>query len=344
MEMGPPGSGTSGVFGYSPTPGAGYAGVFGTVYTSSGQQGTLTADDIVAGLWGDAADQNDGAIGKDVAGIVGTADGGWAGYFANTSSSFATLVGISSGNTNAGYFANDSATNATVYAYNGNSSTIGTLFQVFKADSKDGSCGVGGGGNLTCTGQMKMLATTGGGTKTVETYAPRSTENWMEDYGTGMMEKGVAVIKIDPAFAEMVSETEDYHVFLTPRADSKGLYVINATTKSFEVRESGGGDSSLKFDYKIVAKPRGLEAQRLVDVTDRFKAEQARSITAHTANAPRLAEGAVRPAARPMEHPLHGTQPLHHVLPNGPGSRAAITTVPHKAQAPIGPASTYGLR
>jgi hypothetical protein len=111
----------------------------------------------------------------------------------------------------------------------------------------------------------------------------------MEDYGTGTMKMGVAVVKIDPAFAETVSETADYHVFLTPNADAKGLYVINKTLTSFEVRESGGGTSSLTFDYKIVGKRRGYEAQRLVDVTDRFNQEQARSLIAR-------AHGAVIPA------------------------------------------------
>jgi hypothetical protein len=87
------------------------------------------------------------------------------------------------------------------------------------------------------------------------------------------MEKGVAVVKIDPTFAETVSETADYHVFITPRGDSKGLYVINTTPTSFEVRESGGGTSSLSFDYRIVAKRRGYEALRHVDVTESYNAE-----------------------------------------------------------------------
>jgi hypothetical protein len=49
------------------------------------------------------------------------------------------------------------------------------------------------------------------------------------------------------------------------------------TATGFEVRESGGGTSSLSFDYRIVAKRRGYEAQRLTDVTERFRAETARA-------------------------------------------------------------------
>jgi hypothetical protein len=131
------------------------------------------------------------------------------------------------------------------------------------------------------------MAATGGGARKVETYSVQSPENWMEDFGSGVLQKGVAVVQIDPAFAETVSETADYHVFLTPKADSKGLYVINETANSFEVRESGGGTSSLTFDYRIVAKRRGYEAQRLTDVTERFNTEQARAMPSKAAGAPR---------------------------------------------------------
>jgi len=40
------------------------------------------------------------------------------------------------------------------------------------------------------------------------------------------------------------------------------------------VRESDGGTSSLSFDYRIVARRRGYEAQRLTDVTERFNTEE----------------------------------------------------------------------
>jgi hypothetical protein len=124
---------------------------------------------------------------------------------------------------------------------------------------------------------VKTLASTAGGARTVETYAMQSPENWMEDFGSGALERGVAVVSIEPAFAETITADSSYHVFITPNGDSKGLYVINKTATSFEVRESGGGTSSLSFDYRIVSKRRGYEAQRLTDVTERFRAETARA-------------------------------------------------------------------
>jgi hypothetical protein len=71
-----------------------------------------------------------------------------------------------------------------------------------------------------------------------------------------------------------VSGTADHHVFITPNGDSKGLYVTGKTATAFEVRESDGGTSSVSFDYRIVAKRRAYESQRLTDVTERFNAEQ----------------------------------------------------------------------
>lgn len=131
------------------------------------------------------------------------------------------------------------------------------------------------------------IAATGGGERKVENYSVQSPENWMDDFGSGVLQNGVAVVQIDPAFAETVSETADYHVFITPNGDAEALYVINKTATGFEVRESKGGASSLTFDYRIVAKRRGYEAQRLTDVTERFNAEQARAMPSKATGAPR---------------------------------------------------------
>jgi hypothetical protein len=304
------GTGLTGVSGLTPTPAPGNAGVFGYAYATSGMYAYVTAFDIVGGVWGDTADVNDGT-GTTTVGLVATADDNEAALLANDSEGQETLevANLSSGGTG--------------------------LFKVFKASTPDGSCGIGGGGTLTCTGQVKTLATTGGGTRTVETYSTQSAENWMEDYGTGVMERGVAVVKIDPAFADTVSATEEYHIFLTPNGDSKGLYVINKTAASFEVRESGGGVSSLKFDYKIVAKRRGYEGQRLVDVTDRFNAEQKKSVVARAASIPRNPDGSLHMAAavRPLSHSVaHAAHPEKKYVPNGMGASAPreVTTVPHK--------------
>jgi len=262
---------------------------------------------FVSGVWGDSEDESDGA-GNTAVGLIATADDSLAAVIVNNSADYETMEVV-------------------------NLNTGGTgLSTTLRVSSPNGACGFSGAGDMTCTGQVKSLATTGDGARKVETYAPQSAENWMEDYGTGTMKMGVAVVKIDPAFAETVSETADYHVFLTPNADSKGLYVINKTLTSFEVRESGGGTSSLTFDYKIVGKRRGYEAQRLVDVTERFNSEQARSIIARSNGAPIPAAGPRRTLiARPASHPMG-----NGVGPNGVRANIKPAIAPVRHARPVG--------
>jgi hypothetical protein len=173
---------------------------------------------------------------------------------------------------NAGQFSN-SSTKPTVIATNYGSGPIGLSVPVFMAAGKDGTCAFASDGDLGCTGRVKALVSVASNTRTVETYSVQSPENWLEDFGSATLSGGTAHVALDPAFAETVTASADYHVFLTPRGDSRGLYVTNVTPSGFEVRESGGGRSSLAFDYRIVAKRRGFESQRLVDVTEQMRAE-----------------------------------------------------------------------
>ncbi|MGA2046895.1 MAG: hypothetical protein ABSG96_04345, partial [Terracidiphilus sp.] len=280
-------------------------GVYGLVNSGTGVLGVSTGNsgtfnhylygpfgNATPGVWGDTSAS--GVAGAAVAGVVGTADNDEAGFFVNDSSEFPTLSA----------FNNSSGGGV-------NSSGGGGLFKVFEASTPAGTCGIGDG-DLACTGQMKSLVTTGGGARKVETYSVQSPENWIEDFGSGQLKLGVALVKIDPAFAETVSVNASYHVFITPNGDAEALYVINKTATSFEVRESKGGTSSLTFDYRIVAKRRGYEAQRLTDVTERFNAESARAM-------PHKADGAPRdpnPQRVPLGTPgASGTQGTPRVLP-----------------------------
>jgi hypothetical protein len=291
----------NGVYGLSGTPGEQNAGILGVAASKSV---TFNDFNIHAGVWGDTGTSSTTVAPAWAIGVLGTADDSHAGVFLNDSTDWTTL-------------------------YVSNASTGGTgeaLFKTLMASSAEGTCGIGGG-SMTCTGPIKSLASAGNGARTVETYGVQSPENWMEDFGTGQMERGVAVVKIDPTFAETVSETADYHVFLTPRGDSKGLYVTNATPTSFEVHESGGGASTLSFDYRIVAKRRGYEALRHVDVTESYNAEM---------KAARMARGSgvVHKPAAMAKSPLQAAlgshprplAPARSPVPHQPMSRPANTT------------------
>lgn len=73
---------------------------------------------------------------------------------------------------------------------------------------------------------------------------------------------------LEASFAQTVNAAASYHVFLTANGDSNGIYVAQKTATGFEIREHGGGTSNVAFDYRIVAKRRGYEAIRMLQVPE----------------------------------------------------------------------------
>jgi hypothetical protein len=88
-----------------------------------------------------------------------------------------------------------------------------------------------------------------------------SPEPWFEDFGAGKLKRGRAVVRVDRDFAKVIKRG-DYHVFLTPRGDCRGLYVRRQGGASFEVREHAGGKSSVAFSYRIVGRRKDIRAHR----------------------------------------------------------------------------------
>jgi hypothetical protein len=76
-------------------------------------------------------------------------------------------------------------------------------------------------------------------------------------------------VNLEPVFGQTVNTAIEYHVFLTPDGDCRGLYVSKKDAKGFEVHELGGGTATIAFEYRIMAKRVGHESERLVDVTER---------------------------------------------------------------------------
>jgi hypothetical protein len=231
---------------------AGSIGVLGSLANSSGFSNSfflLESDDgLDSGVWADGPNGQESAL-------IATSDDLSAGIFFNDSSASSTILVLNN--------------------YSGGpTGNVATGFgTVLRAEGPRGVCGINQAGTIACTGQVKTLATTRNGARQVETYSVQSAENWLEDYGSGQLRNGGVIVNLDPTFAETVNTGVDFHVFLTPGGDCKGLYVTNKTASSFEVHELGGGTASIPFDYKIVAKRRGHETERLVDVTDRMQME-----------------------------------------------------------------------
>lgn len=99
--------------------------------------------------------------------------------------------------------------------------------------------------------------------KMVKVYSQESTQVWFEDFGSARLVGGVATVRLDSKYAQLVDTKLPYHVFVTPNGDCHGLYIAQKDRNSFEVRELGGGSSNVEFDYRISALRNGYENVRL---------------------------------------------------------------------------------
>ena len=96
-------------------------------------------------------------------------------------------------------------------------------------------------------------------------YAMESPEVWFEDFGEGQMVNGQSHIELDPLFLETVTinASNPMKVFIQLNDDCKGVYVKTQTT-GFDVFELQSGTSNAAFTYRLVAKRKGYETQRLM--------------------------------------------------------------------------------
>jgi hypothetical protein len=219
-------------------------GVFGLVPNSAaaigvfGQDGNESASalslSVGGGVWGDGGRSSFGI------GVIGTVDNGYAGFFENNSPT--------------GYFTVD------VVAQNAASFP-------FIASGPNGYCEVDFDGNLDCSGAKNAVVPIDGGKRIVAMSAVESPQNWFEDAGAAELVNGSAVVTLDRDFIQTVNTEMDYKVFPVPNGDCKGLYVTNKTATSFEIRELGGGTSSIRFDYRIMALRKKYENVRFADHT-----------------------------------------------------------------------------
>jgi len=229
---------TFGVWGYSGSPTG--AGVYGVGIAGSGQGIGNIYDPQGTGVWADAK------------------DGEYAQALLASANDASAIFGI-----------NNSNFDSTLFLINRGSAGTGAA-PVLSTAGKDGSCLIDTAGNLGCTGAKATIVPVEGGARKVALYGIHSAENWFEDVGSARLSKGEAVVKLESTFGETVNAAAEYHLFLTPNGDCKGLYVAQKGVTSFVVRELGGGTSDIAFDYRIIAKRRGYENVRLADKTVAF--------------------------------------------------------------------------
>ncbi len=119
--------------------------------------------------------------------------------------------------------------------------------------------GLGKTGLSVSGGSKSAVVETDSGKR--QLYCEESSEVWFTDYGFGQLVEGTATVPIDPVFAQTVNLDEPYHVFIQVYGDAE-IYVAERTASTFEV-SLRDGDPGAEFSYRLVAKRKGFEDDRL---------------------------------------------------------------------------------
>jgi hypothetical protein len=234
---------------------ANIVGIIGDIVTglsSTGQQYQSLL--YTVGVQGDSSASGD-SIG---AGLLATADDGIGAIVANNSPSGFYALDVE---------ANDS-TSEILVAYN---------------NATGDGCTLSADASLFCDGGTSVVHSLGD--RKVATYGVQAAENWIEDAGSGQLTSGHTHISLDGVFGKTVNTALEYHVFLTPEGDCKGLYVAAKSDSGFDVRELSSGKSNIAFSYRIMAKRKGYESVRMEDITAKMNADKARRKVVHSSAA-----------------------------------------------------------
>lgn len=256
--------GTVGVRGDSESPtGTGVAG-FANATTGSthGVYGeTMSHSDWTVAVWGNARGQS--GVTTGVWGTTNSSAGGARGVMGLASATAGETYAVVGENASpAGW--------AAAFNSAGNGVWIGTArgrealgVNLGDVVVDEGNLVVGGnvavGGNSSVGGSKSAVVPTEDGSRLL--YTEESAEVWFTDYGFGSLVDGTAQVAIDSIFAQTVNLDEPYHVFVQIYGDAD-VYVTNRTAAGFEVRLREG-DPTSEFSYRIVAKRKGFEDQRL---------------------------------------------------------------------------------
>ena len=273
------GYGRSGVYGHDDSTDFGQlnVGVAGFSYWGTGVQG---ASDSGYGMKA-SSPQGIGLLSSGAVGMKVTSVDGDAIQASSTGSQNAGAIDVSSTNSPAVYAVsnNDIAVDAEVGAgdfspalfLSGGGADQNTSLIVSYDSGNNQIFTVDNAGNEHITGQLFTHGSCSLGcskTRHVASYAPRESSPSMEDVGEGQLTAGRARVRLDPAFANVIDKHANYDVFVSPEGPSRGVYVTEKSQTGFTVMENPGGQSTIPFSYRIVAKPYGVTAARLPMIED----------------------------------------------------------------------------
>ncbi len=154
---------------------------------------------------------------------------------------------------------NGDGTNA---LYAENTSNGSTIYPTVYARNNSGKMALFADGDSGASGTKYAVVPTRAGT--VGFTVIESTEVWFEDIGEGELVNGRAHVELDPVYLDAVTVDgqNPMQIFVQVLGDCNGVYVERQLA-GFDVVELRGGRSNVGFSYRVAAKRRGYEEQRL---------------------------------------------------------------------------------
>src|SRR5207249_3098327 len=144
--------------------------------------------------------------------------------FAGVNGSSSTAQGVvGSSSQSVGVLGGSTSSNGVQGSSNSGNGVYGTTTGSGRAAQFDGPVVING--SLSVSGIKSAVVRHPDG-KDRRLYCLESPESWFEDFGLGRLQNGSGHVDLDNEFAAVV-HTQNYHVYLTPRGDSKGLYIAS---------------------------------------------------------------------------------------------------------------------
>jgi hypothetical protein len=241
--------------------------------TNSGTNNPSSINPGRSGVWGhdDSSDGGTGNVGVAGSSTHGLGVSGSSSTNAGVQGSSGSWFGVAGYSSFIGVYGNSGDRGLDVVGANigliGRTPAGGGTFPLVLTDSVGNDLDfTNGNGDLYAHGTYNNFSKTRNG-NIVVSYGATTTSPSVEDTGSAQLVNGVAMVKLDTAFAHSIDLSQAYHVMLTPDGDTRGLFVANKTPTGFVVREVQGGRGTLSFDYHIYAPRLGSVNQRMVEMT-----------------------------------------------------------------------------
>lgn len=263
-----PGASPSGVSGIAwATSGTAYGGKFESQSTSG--RGVYGRASALSGItYGVAGESNStsgyGVYGRsvpstaaDAIGVVGQCDpGDYYGIGVTAVGTYRAINTLCStdGSNDGSYFGG--------YLRGQVSGSTGIVYGVYGYASGGAShYGVYYSGGINGSGVMRNTVRTDDGP--VSLYVQQATENWFEDFGSGIVRNGSALISMRKDYMKTITSNEAHpvKVFVTPTAQL-GEWWVDKDSHGFTLIAPEAPDGA-SFDYRIVGKRKDAEELRL---------------------------------------------------------------------------------